>query len=144
MQPKIYTPPARPFPKASIPFVQILSAGILFLLLASHAPQSTAHQLSVNECKEASDFIRNAAMARDNGMAESTFIDKIRDDLEIIRAFPPQLRWFVKDEDDAKLLISAAVNVFQNPKSPRAHQLEFFNACVETATPTSNTRKISM
>jgi hypothetical protein len=106
--------------------------------------RSSAHSLSVNECKEGSDFIRNAAVARDNGAAETSFIDRISDDIEIIRAFPPQLRWFVQDDDDAKLLLSAAVNVFDHPKSAHAHQVDFFNNCIANAKATASVRNMGM
>jgi hypothetical protein len=111
------------------------------LLLPS---RSMGHQLSINECKEASDFIRNAALARDHGIGEAAFINKISDDIEILRAFPSQLRWFVQDDEDANLLISAATNVFQHPESAHAHQINFFNDCVGHAKPTTNIHKNNM
>jgi len=140
----ICTQSIRAFPAASFPSMKILSTGILLLMLLFFPSRSTAHQVSVSECKEASDFIKNAALARDNGVVETIFIDRIRDEIEIIRAFPPHLRWFVKDESDAKLLLTAAVNVFKHPKTARDHQIDFFNACVESVKATSSTRKIRM
>lgn len=85
---------------------------------------------SENECVEAGDFIRNAALARDNGMAEADFISRIRDDIEIIQAFPPHMRWFVQDEEDAEFLISAATDVFRKPRKAAEHQSDFVKACL--------------
>ncbi|MGZ3237585.1 MAG: hypothetical protein ACXWIN_01000 [Burkholderiaceae bacterium] len=132
------------FSAASFLSSKILAAIIFLLMLLLLPMRSNAHSLSVNECKEGSDFIRNAAVARDNGAAEMSFIDRISDDIEVIRAFPPQLRWFVQDDDDAKLLLSAAVNVFHHPKSAHTHQVEFFNDCIANAKATASTRKIGM
>lgn len=111
---------------------------LLFFPLRSHA-----HQLSVGECNEAGDFIKNAALARDGGISEAIFIDKIRDDIEVIRAFPPQLRWFVQD-DDARLLLAAAAEVFQRPKEARVHQVEFFKSCMARAKMSGGARRASM
>lgn len=112
---------------------------LLFFPLRSHA-----HQLSVGECNEAGDFIKNAALARDGGISEAIFIDKIRDDIEVIRAFPPQLRWFVQDDDDARLLLAAAAEVFQRPKEARVHQVEFFKSCMARAKMSGGARRASM
>jgi hypothetical protein len=47
----------------------------------------------------------------------------------LIQAFPPELRWFVQDQDDAELLTSAARLVFDSPREPQSHQSEFLAAC---------------
>jgi hypothetical protein len=83
-----------------------------------------------SECVEAGDFIKNAALARDSGMAEADFLSRIRDDIEIIQAFPPHLRWFVQDEEDAAFLIAAATDVFQKPRLAAEHQRDFVRACL--------------
>jgi len=36
----------------------------------------------------------------------------------LIQSFAPELRWFARDDDDARLLRSAAVRVFEEPRSP--------------------------
>lgn len=102
------------------------AAVALFLLPAA----CIAHPLSTNECNEGGDFIHNAALARDAGMGEEQFMNRVHEDLELIKTFPPQLRWFVQDEDDAKFLISAAVAVFQKPKTAGSHRSEFVLACL--------------
>ncbi|MGZ3254797.1 MAG: hypothetical protein ACXU7D_10875 [Burkholderiaceae bacterium] len=120
---------------------KLLIVLVMLLMLSFFPSHSAAHQFSVGECKEGSDFIRNAALARDNGMAEESFIDRVSDDIEVIRAFPPALRWFVQDGDDAKFLLSAAANVFQHPKPARAHQADFFNECIASTKATSSLRR---
>lgn len=86
-----------------------------------------------SECVEAGDFIKNAALARDSGMAEADFLSRIRDDIEVIQAFPPHMRWFVQDEEDAAFLIAAATDVFQRPRNAAEHQRDFVKACMVKA-----------
>ncbi|HYC42209.1 MAG TPA: hypothetical protein VEB70_04395 [Noviherbaspirillum sp.] len=86
-----------------------------------------------NECVEAGDFIKNAALARDSGMTEADFISRVRDDIEVIQSFPPNMRWFVQDEEDAAFLIAAATDVFQKPRQAAEHQRDFVKACMVKA-----------
>jgi hypothetical protein len=92
------------------------------------------------ECAEAGDFIRNAALARDGGISEERFIGQIRDDVLVIQGFPPQLRWFVQDDDDAEFLIAAATDVFRHPREARMHQGDFVTACLGRTAPAAGTR----
>lgn len=91
---------------------------------------AAAHAPSVTECTEGSDFIRDAALARDNGMNETGFMERLQQDIRLIQAFPPALRWFVQDDDDVAFLVSAAGEVFRQPKTPAMHQEKFFKACL--------------
>src|ERR1700686_3658523 len=77
--------------------------------------QVMAHTLTLAECTEGGEFIRNAALARDNGITREFFIDKLVEDLALIQSFPPQLRWFVQDSGDEKLLSEAVFKVFDEP-----------------------------
>ena len=88
-----------------------------------------AHDLTLDECLEGSDFIMHAAMSRENGMTREAFLDRMESDIHLIQAFPPELRWFVQDQDDAELLTSAARLVFDSPREPQSHQSEFLAAC---------------
>lgn len=103
------------------------------LILVAVPAICAARQPSVTECVEGSDFIRNAALARDGGMTEASFIARIHEDIAVIQALPPQLRWFVQDEEDAELLISAATEVFRMPKDAGTHQKDFLRACLPRA-----------
>jgi hypothetical protein len=108
-----------------------LSAALFLLALF---PSLVAARIpSATECMEAGDFIKNAALARDGGMAEADFISRIRDDIEIIQSFPPHMRWFIQDEDDAEFLIAAATDVFQKPRLATDHQRDFVKACLVKA-----------
>lgn len=109
-----------------LPRTAVLAALILPVLCLARAPDAS-------ECVEAGDFIKNAALARDSGMAEEDFLSRIRDDIEIIQAFPPHLRWFVQDEEDAAFLIAAAMDVFQKPRLAAEHQRDFVRACMVKA-----------
>ena len=53
------------------------------------------------------------------------------DDFAAIRAFPSDLRWFVRDEDDERFLEHAAEHVFDAPSAPAVHRRQFLQACFE-------------
>jgi hypothetical protein len=86
---------------------------------------------SVEECLEGSDFIANAARARDSGIGRARFLDRLDDDLTTIQAFPPSLRWFAHDADDASFLRDAAQGVFDRPGTPEDHRAAFLRACFD-------------
>jgi hypothetical protein len=104
----------------------ILAVGLLAVALPAWA-----HDYSLDECREGSDFIRNAALSRDNGIPREEFLGRMRSDIDLIQAFPPELRWFVQDEEDEVLLIGHASQVFDDPRAPESHQATFLAACVE-------------
>jgi hypothetical protein len=89
---------------------------------------------TLSDCLEASDFIANAALSRDNGMTRDAFINRLTGDFAAIRAFPAELRWFVRDEDDEHFLEDAAEHVFDVPSTPADHRREFLQACFERLT----------
>src|SRR5260221_5806483 len=93
---------------------------VLVFVIASLSPgvNSQAHPLSKEECTEGSDFIKNAASSRDNGMGAMAFIGKLGQDFVAIRSFPPALRWFVQDQQDEDFLLEAVVEVFEQPREP--------------------------
>jgi hypothetical protein len=104
----------------------------VLLLVISHAVM--AHQPTIDECLEGAEFIGNAALLRDSGLpqgTESEFMSKALEDLEAIKQYPAELRWFVQDQQDADFLISEILLVFQNPQQPRAHYHDFFNRCTQ-------------
>src|SRR5256885_16722377 len=74
-------------------FRRLVFAGIVgALAIASVAGASVP---TMADCLEASDFIANAALSRDNGMTRDAFIERLNGDFAAIRAFPSDLRWFV-------------------------------------------------
>ncbi len=93
------------------------------------APAS-AHALTLAECREGGEFIRNAAHARDNGITRDFFVGKLEEDLALIQAFPPALRWFVQDAGDEKLLTDAVLQVFDSPLKPEQHEAAFVRKCI--------------
>ena len=105
----------------------IVSTAIVSLTFSLNA---MAHSPSKEECVEAGDFIRNAALSRENGMDRTTFITKITDDFALIKSFPAELRWFVQDTDDEEFLLKAATEVFEHPTEPDIHQRNFLSACI--------------
>lgn len=88
---------------------------------------------TMNECLEASDFVANAARSRDNGVARNAFIERLEQDFVAIRAFPPALRWFVKDDDDERFLEAETLAVYDRPRSPEWHRAAFLKACLDRA-----------
>ena len=111
----------------------LASAVSLFVLISMWAIQAMAHPLTLTECNEGGEFIRNAALARDNGMTREIFVDKLTEDLVMIQSFPPQLRWFVQDSGDEKLLSDAVFKVFDEPMTAEQHESSFIGACIQTA-----------
>ena len=111
----------------------LASAVSLFVLSNMWAIQALAHPLTLVECNEGGEFIRNAALARDNGMTREFFVDKLTEDLIMIQSFPPQLRWFVQDSGDEKLLSEAVFKVFDEPMTAEQHESSFIGACIQTA-----------
>jgi hypothetical protein len=119
---------ARPRPKRSR---RSWKNGIALVALMLVPALCMAHKPSRQECREGGDFIKNAALARDRGMPEANFIGQIQDDIEVIKSFPPQMRWFVQDDEAAEFLLAAAIDVFRNPRAAPAHQAEFIKACLK-------------
>ncbi|MDB5808626.1 MAG: hypothetical protein JWN94_748 [Betaproteobacteria bacterium] len=104
----------------------IASAGAAAFLLSFSAG---AHPFTAQECAEGSDFIKNAALSRENGVNGMEFMTRAIADLAAIKSFPPQLRWFVQDQPDEDFLLAALAEVFSAPQDPRLHQSNFFGAC---------------
>lgn len=100
------------------------------VLLSFHAGIVFAHRPSVQECREASEFIRNAALSRDNGMQREIFVDRLQADLIAIKAHPPALRWFVQDADDEVFLMSAVERVFSAPEGAVEHEMRMLRSCL--------------
>ena len=105
----------------------LAAAAALSLLLAMPAQAGVP---TLAECFEASDFIANAARARDNGMGREAFLARMEADFIVIRAFPPALRWFVRDGDDERFLLDAAARVFDRPRQADGHQSDFLADCL--------------
>ncbi len=108
-----------------------LVAAILPFALAAAADASVP---TVGECLEASDFIANAARARDYGMSRDAFLARMDEDFQMIHAFPPSLRWFAQDSDDEAFLLAQARRVFESPDLPERHRASFLGACFERLT----------
>ncbi len=94
---------------------------------------AAASPLTVGECFEGGDFIANAARARDNGVPREAFLARLEEDLVLIQAYPPALRWFAKDAEDEEFLSQAAREVFDAPAGPEAHRARFLAACFARA-----------
>ena len=105
--------------------------GALVFSLAAQAGQAGIPTPA--ECVEASDFIANAAHARDNGMKRDAFLERMQSDFATLRAFPPALRWFARDAADERFLINAATTVFDSPLAPSQHRAAFLALCLARA-----------
>lgn len=114
--------PRQPCRLKTVPLALALSLTVL-------APVS-AHELSINECKEGADYIRNAAISRDSGITEKKFMDVFETDMVMIQRVPKSLRWFVQDAEDEAFLRTQLAHVFQRPQSPQQHAREFAEACM--------------
>ncbi len=108
------------------------------VLCAAYAADGIASLPSLTECLEGSDFIGNAALARDAGMTGRRFIERMQQDFMTIHAFPQQLRWFAHDEEDEVFLTEAARTVFDQPAPPEQHRRAFLEACFERMADSAN------
>jgi hypothetical protein len=106
----------------------VAGAGLLALLLAGGP--ALAHKPSVRECLEAGDFINNAALSRDGGTTREFFLDRLQQDYVMLRAFRPELRWFVMDTDDEDFLQTEVKLVFDVPVAGTQHRSDFLERCV--------------
>lgn len=105
-----------------------IAAGIaVYGCVSAHA--CFASHPSLTECLEASDFVGNAALSRENGVSAQKFIERMRQDFTLIHAFPQELRWFVHDPDDELFLLGAAREVFERPSPPEEHRRTFLESC---------------
>ena len=107
-----------------------LASGFFFSC-AIYAMPGIAGRPTMEECLEGSDFIRNAALSRDAGVAADSFLDRMSEDFLVIRAFPAELRWFVHDASDEMFLAKEARLVFEQPSNPDDHSAHFLRVCVD-------------
>ena len=96
---------------------------------------AAAEQHSASECREGGDFIRNAALSRDGGTTREFFVNRLEEDLVMIHAYPPALRWFVHDADDEKFLRAEVEAVFDAPEPSERHRSGFLERCVLRSAP---------
>ena len=101
------------------------------LLVISTGALAEAH--SARDCREGGDFIRNAALSRDGGTTRAFFVGRLEEDMVTIRAFPVQLRWFVRSPDDEQFLRAEVEAVFDAPLPSDQHRTGFLERCVERA-----------
>ena len=104
---------------------------VIIVFAAGVNAPAGAHAPTLQECLEGGDFIAHAAEARDNGMTREQFLERLVADIGLIQAYPPQLRWFVADADDATFLHEEASRVFEVRRSPDAHRAEFLSHCFD-------------
>jgi hypothetical protein len=107
----------------------------LAVFLCSSAGTALAHKPSVQECREAGEFIRNAALSRDNGLKREAFMDQLRGDLIAIQSHPPEQRWFAQDADDEAFLVAAVEKVFDFPVKSTEHESDMVRACLARIDP---------
>jgi hypothetical protein len=115
----------------SLDMRNIALAALAFLAAMIFSGAARAHDWSAQECREVADFLKNAALSRDYGMSANEFLGRMRSDIELVRAFPADLRWIVADAQDETLLLEAASQVFYLPVGPERHQSEFLGGCLQ-------------
>jgi hypothetical protein len=102
---------------------------VLGAVLVLACGPALAHKPSAAECQEAGDFIRNAALARDGGTTREFFVDRLHQDYVLIRAFRPEMRWFVRDADDEEFLQAEVDRVFDAPLAGEQQRTDFLERC---------------
>lgn len=94
---------------------------------------TSALTVTPQDCREGADFIGNAARSRDNGMSAARFVARLDEDLVLIQSVAPDLRWFARDDDDARFLRGAVLRVFEEPALPELHGATFLDECMALA-----------
>jgi hypothetical protein len=102
---------------------------VLPLLLALLPLAASALTVTPRDCLEGAQFIENVAHARNNGISREAFVARLDEDLQLIQAVPPHLRWFAQDEEDAALLRAAVLQVFAQTMPPKEHAAGFLAVC---------------
>jgi hypothetical protein len=105
----------------------------LTLILSLMSTGVAAQPHSASECREGGDFIRNAALSRDGGTTREFFVNRLEEDLVMIHAYPPALRWFVHDTDDEQFLRTEVAAVFDAPAPSEQHRAGFLERCTQRA-----------
>jgi hypothetical protein len=100
------------------------------LILSSAA---AAQSQTPGECREGGDFIRNAVLSRDAGATREFFVGRLEEDLLAIRAFSPELRWFVHSPADESFLRAEVEAVFDAPRKSEHHRAGFLERCARRA-----------
>ncbi len=98
------------------------------LLLATAGP-AIASRHTAAECREGGEFIRNAALSRDNGLPRDAFLNHLIADLSMIRGLPESVRWFARDEADESLLVRHAERVYDYRRPPKDNEAAFLAEC---------------
>ena len=106
---------------------RMLSVAAVLIFCAGSA---LAHKPSVQECREAGEFIRNAALSRDAGMTRRDFMDRLLGDLMAIRGHPAEMRWFAQDDEDEAFLVAVVESVFDAPGKSTEHESEMLHKCL--------------
>ena len=106
---------------------------IVLAALTAWSLASAAQPHSAAECREGSDFIRNAALSRDAGATRAFFVGRLEEDLVAIRAFPAALRWFVHSAEDEAFLRTEVHEVFDAPEASELHRDGFLERCARRA-----------
>jgi hypothetical protein len=107
-----------------------LAAAVALALSALPAPAITVEP---GECREASQFIGNAARARDNGISREKFVGRFDEDIVLLSSMRPENRWFVHGDSETRFLRAAVIEVFDTPRPPPAHEREFLSSCIDAA-----------
>jgi hypothetical protein len=95
--------------------------GVMFVLFALllASPAASAHIRSKLECAQLNAFIQVHAYSRDSGaLTKQMSLDTLTSDLELVRVFPDQARWFVQDDSDARFIAREVARVFDDPLDP--------------------------
>lgn len=113
-----------------------MKALLVIAALASTAPGvSPEHSAAARDCREAGDFVRNAAYSRDAGMKRDAFLQRLHDDFAAIRGLPPALRWFVRTAEDETFLAGEVERVFDAPAGGNEHRAAFLARCMQRIAP---------
>lgn len=85
---------------------------------------------TIQECQEGSDFIKNAALSRDNGYTQKKIVGRFDEDVMVLSGMDPEKRWFVRSPEAIKFLRQALTDVFTQKGKARDQAAAFLKSCL--------------
>ena len=82
------------------------------------------------ECREGSDFIKNAVLSRANGYSKAFLLGRFDDDMTVLSGMHPEKRWFVRSQGAMPFLRQALID-----ESREIRQISFFDPVWRTCRP---------
>ena len=87
------------------------------------------------ECREGSDFIKNAVLSRANGYSKAFLLGRFDDDMTVLSGMHPEKRWFVRSQGAMQFLRQALIDAIAAKRKPRDQADIFLRSCMAHVSP---------